>query len=111
MPTAEHIRQQLRFHNTGPQQVPGVIVMQLHSSWQPDHGSWDPQYKQVLVVFNARPEPYEAEYPEGAEWYKLHPALAALQDDATVQLCSADNEKRRLHVSPRMAAVFVQPRS
>ncbi|WIA10447.1 hypothetical protein OEZ85_010639 [Tetradesmus obliquus] len=111
MPTGEHIRQQLRFHNTGPQQVPGVIVMQLHSSWQPDHGSWDPQYKQALVVFNARPEPYEAEFPEGAEWYKLHPALAALQEDAMVQLCSADNEKRRLHVSPRMAAVFVQPRS
>lgn len=31
MPTAEHIKQQLRFHNTGPEQTPGVIIMQLHS--------------------------------------------------------------------------------
>lgn len=47
MPTAEHIKQQVVFQNTGPDQVPGVIVMQLHSSWQPDHGTWDDQYKQV----------------------------------------------------------------
>ncbi|KAF8068441.1 PU1 [Scenedesmus sp. PABB004] len=105
MPTAEHIKQQLRFHNTGPQQKPGVIVMQLHSSWQPDHGTWDQNFKQCLVVFNARPEPFEFEYPEGSNWFKLHPALAALQDDRMVQLCAADNDKRRLHVSPRLAAV------
>lgn len=49
MPTAEHIKQQVVFQNTGPDQVPGVIVMQLHSSWQPDHGTWDDQYKQVGV--------------------------------------------------------------
>ena len=110
MPTAEHIKQQVRFENTGPDQVPGVIIMQLHSSWQPDHGTWDPKYKHLLLVFNARPEPFECSYPEGAEWYKLHPALAALHADTMVQLCSADNAQRRLHVSPRMAAVFVQER-
>jgi hypothetical protein len=110
MPTAEHINQQVRFENTGPDQVPGVIVMQLHSSWQPDHGTWDPKYKQLLCVFNARPEPFECAYPVGSDWFKLHPALAALHGDPMVQLCSADNEKRMLHVSPRMAAVFVQER-
>lgn len=110
MPTAEHIKQQVRFHNTGPQQVPGVIIMQLHSSWQPDHGTWDQKYRQVLIVFNARPEPFECDFPEGGEWYKLHPALATLQEDRMVQLCTADNDRRRLYVSPRMAAVFVQER-
>lgn len=110
MPTAEHIKQQLRFHNTGPQQVPGVIVLQLHSSWQPDHGTWDPRYSQVLVVFNARPDVYEAPFPDGAEWYKLHPAQASLRDDEAMQACSADNTARRLRVSPRMAAVFVTER-
>eukprot|EP00775_Hariotina_reticulata_P002314 gene2314-2622_t len=110
MPTAEHIKQQLRFHNTGPEQTPGVIIMQLHSSWQPDHGTWDAKYKQVLVVFNARPEPFECAFPEGAEWYKLHPALAALHHDQLVQVCTADNTQRTLLVSPRMTAVFVQER-
>lgn len=111
MPTAEHIKQQLRFENTGPQQTPGAIVMVLHSSWQPDHGTWDPRFRDILVVFNARPEPFVFEYPEGADWnLRLHGALAALQDDRAVQLCSADNGARRLTVSPRLAAVFVNQR-
>lgn len=110
MPTAEHIKQQVQFQNTGPEQVPGVIVMQLHSSWQPDHGTWDNKYKQVLVVFNARPQPYECKYPEGSDWFKLHPAFAALTHDPMVMLCTADNDRKMLHVSPRMAAVFVQER-
>jgi hypothetical protein len=80
------------------------------NSWQPDHGTWDAKYKQVLVVFNARPEPYECAFPEGAEWYKLHPALAALHHDPLVQVCAADNTQRSLLVSPRMTAVFVQER-
>eukprot|EP00879_Flechtneria_rotunda_P011613 GHRR01012130.1.p1 GENE.GHRR01012130.1~~GHRR01012130.1.p1 ORF type:complete len:951 (+),score=302.30 GHRR01012130.1:707-3559(+) len=109
MPTAEHITQQVQFQNTGPQQVPGVIIMQLHSSWQSDHGTWDPKHKQLLVVFNARPEAFECDYPEAAEQYKLHPALASLQDPE-VQQCTADNETRRLHVTARMAVAFVQDR-
>lgn len=65
---------------------------------------------QVLIVFNARPEPYECTYPPGSDWFKLHPAFAALTDDPAVMACSADNEKKLLTVSPRLAAVFVQPR-
>lgn len=110
MPTAEHVKQQVVFQNTGPDQVPGVIVMQLHSSWQPDHGTWDGQYKQVLLVFNARPTPFECAFPQGTDYLRLHPALAALTDDGAVQACRADNELRRLSVAPRIAAVFVQPR-
>jgi hypothetical protein len=111
MPTAEHIKQQVQFQNTGPDQVAGVIVMQLHSSWQPEHGTWDAQYRQVLVVFNARPETYEADYPEGVAHLTLHPALAALREDEGVMACSADSERRRLRVSARLAAVFVEPRT
>lgn len=110
MPTAEHIKQQVQFRNTGPEQTPGVIVMQLYSSWQPDHGTWDDRYKQVLVVFNARPGPYECDFPEGSDYFVPHPALAALKTDAAVQACTADNARRKLHVAPRIAAIFVEPR-
>jgi hypothetical protein len=74
-----------------------------------DHGTWDERYVQVLAVFNAGPQPFSAPFPDGGEWYKLHPALAALGDPG-VDACSADNATRRLTVSPRMAAVFVQER-
>lgn len=67
------------------------------------------RHSQVLVVFNARPEPYVADFPDAAEWYKLHPDLAVL-DDPLVHLCCADNDARRLTVAPRMTAVFVQER-
>jgi hypothetical protein len=69
-----------------------------------------PHALQVLIVFNARPEPYECTYPPGSDWFKLHPAFAALTGDPAVMACSADNDKKLLRVSPRLAAVFVQPR-
>ncbi|MEJ2533950.1 MAG: pullulanase-type alpha-1,6-glucosidase [Gammaproteobacteria bacterium] len=51
--TAEEIRRHLRFHNTGPDQVQGLIVMSLSD----EEGALGDPYRHVVVLFNARPEP------------------------------------------------------
>jgi pullulanase-type alpha-1,6-glucosidase len=47
------IREHLRFHNTGPNQAPGLIVMSVSDP----QGRLRDRYSHVLVLFNARPEP------------------------------------------------------
>lgn len=48
-------------------QTLGLVIMELLSAEQ-DEGSgvFDPTYSCLVVVFNARPEPCTAPWPEGA---------------------------------------------
>ena len=39
------------FYNTGPEQIPGLIVMRLQ-----DVDNIDPVYDEIVVLFNARPD-------------------------------------------------------
>ena len=48
MPTFGEVQQNLRFLNTGPNQIPGLIVMKLNANGV-DYGP----YKEIMVVFNA----------------------------------------------------------
>ena len=48
--TAEQIKSDVSFYNTGPNQIPGLIVMDLK-----DTKNIDPNYKEILVLFNAHP--------------------------------------------------------
>lgn len=45
--TAADVRERLRFHNTGPQQVPGVVAMSIEGRGYPGA-----KYKSVVVLFN-----------------------------------------------------------
>jgi len=51
--TAEEITQRVAFHNTGPTQVPGVILMSLSDLVEPD---LDVANEFIVVVFNATDE-------------------------------------------------------
>jgi len=53
--TADDIQQRLSFHNTGPAQVPGVIVMELDGCVSA--GVNDQNYSKILTVFNATNDP------------------------------------------------------
>ncbi|KAJ9508470.1 hypothetical protein QJQ45_012002 [Haematococcus lacustris] len=57
LPTQAAVLDQVSFTNTGPDQVPGVIVMQLESALGTDMtGSvYDPNFERLVVVFNAAP--------------------------------------------------------
>ncbi|KAG2423818.1 hypothetical protein HXX76_014978 [Chlamydomonas incerta] len=109
--TADVIRQ-LAFHNTGPDQNPGVIVMELTSApapGDPSHGVYDPKHERLVTVFNCAPYANDVPYPPNAARLQLHADLAAV-GDSRLAGATADEGSRTLRVPSRTAAVFVQAR-
>jgi pullulanase-type alpha-1,6-glucosidase len=67
--TADEVKSDLTFLNTGPDQIPGLIVMRLS-----DKGSIDPVFSEIVVLFNANPD--EVTFSDSSlldKYYTLHP--------------------------------------
>ncbi len=96
----------MSFHNTGPGQVPGLVVMELADP----AGAVDRPTERIVVLFNARPEPVEFTLPAlaGAP-LALHPVQAASADPWTAGSSFA-TATGTFSVPERTTAVFVQPR-
>ena len=106
LPTAEAVQARLTFLNTGPEQLPGVIVMSLSDTVGDD---LDPTADRLVVIFNADDEPITFAAPAWAgREMALHPVLAA-SADATVLESSWDAAAGAFTVPGRTTAVFVQP--
>ncbi len=105
--TAEEVEQRLEFLNTGPEQVPGVIVMSLADGGRlPD---LDPNFGRVVVVFNATPERHTFKVPElDGLRLLLHP-LQRAGNDETVKTSAFYERTSQLSVPAFTTAVFVQP--
>ncbi|TVR23351.1 MAG: pullulanase-type alpha-1,6-glucosidase [Anaerolineaceae bacterium] len=105
--TAEQIQERVAFHNTGPDQVPGVIVMSL-SDLIPNAPILDDAHQMIVVVFNSRPDDVSLDVglPDGME-FVLHPVLAESEDSVVREATYADGI---LNVPERTTAVFVAPR-
>eukprot|EP00198_Chlamydomonas_reinhardtii_P007957 XP_001697294.1 pullulanase-type starch debranching enzyme [Chlamydomonas reinhardtii] len=97
---------------------PGVIVMELTSAPAPggggggseqNQGVYDPKYERLVTVFNCAPYVNDVPYPPGAARLQLHSDLVAV-GDARLSSAAAEEASRTLHLPPRTAAVFVQPR-
>lgn len=104
--TADDVQARVRFLNTGPAQIPGLIVMVLSDAVaeKPSLGS---PYKRVIVVFNARPEATTFTYPALAQMQlKLHPVQAA-GADPVVKQARFEAAKASLVVPALTTAVFV----
>jgi pullulanase-type alpha-1,6-glucosidase len=73
--SAAEIREHVEFHNTGPNQAPGVIVMAVSDR----RGQLGDPYSHLLVLFNARPVPvdFAVSALEGLPW-RVHPELEGL---------------------------------
>lgn len=100
--TAEDIMTRVQFHNTGADQLPGVIVMSISDM---EGENLDPNHQAIVVVFNATPEEQALEIPELADWsLELHP-IQATSSDLVVQSASAD--AGTLTVPAYTTAVFV----
>ncbi|MCC6458018.1 MAG: pullulanase-type alpha-1,6-glucosidase [Caldilineaceae bacterium] len=97
----------LVFHNTGPDQIPGLIVMSLSDEVAalPD---LDPQAEQIVVLFNASDTPQSFTLAEmvGRDLH-LHPVQMA-SADPVVQGATFDPATGAFTVPPRTTAVFVQ---
>jgi pullulanase len=102
--TADAIRQRLTFHNTGPDQIPGVIVMSISDQTDID---LDPNYELIVVIFNATPDTitFENGALAGLD-LQLHP-VQQVSADAAVKTSSFDPATGTLTVPARTTAVFV----
>lgn len=104
MQTAEDIAARLRFLNTGPEQIPGLIVMQLMDFQAVE---LDPQHQQIIVLFNARPEAVTFTDPEQQGLaLELHP-LQQNSADPEVKAATFDPATGAFSVPGRTTAVFV----
>ena len=97
MTTAEEIGRRIRFHRTGVDAAPGLVVMELDGGDEPD----------LLIVFNAAPERVEvATDVTVASGWTLHPVQRG-SADARVRGAGFDHGSRRIAVPGRTTAVFV----
>lgn len=103
--TGEDVRRCLRFLNTGPDQLPGLIVMALED---PTPTPADPRRERVVVLFNARPTEaaFVAEPLRGAA-FSLHD-VQARSADPVVRRSAFDTRVGRFTVPGRTTAVFVE---
>lgn len=106
--TGGEVIERVDFHNTGTEQIPGLIVMSISDMIGDD---LDPAHQMVVVAFNARPETTEfsVEALTGLEMV-LHPELAA--SSGPLYLDAAFNsETGTLTLPAWTATVFVLPQS
>jgi pullulanase len=105
--TAADVIARVRFHNTGPGQTPGLIVMSIT-----DEGAGlvdlDPSRDQIVVVFNATAGPVTY---GGSGWeglgFELHPILQDSADEV-VRAAAFDGDHGTFTVPARTTAVFVR---
>jgi len=103
--TAEEVQARQTFLNTGPDQLPGLIVMEITDNAGSDI---DPRYERVVVLINANDEPqtFVADELAGVQ-LKLHPVQVS-STDRVVRMSRFDRSSGAFVVPGRTTAVFVE---
>jgi pullulanase len=102
--TAADVIQRLKFYNTGPNQVPGLIVMSLENT---GGGRLADPFDRVVVLFNATPETQRfAETAFSGAGFVLHPVQQA-SSDPLLKSSTYDSATGTFSVPGRTTAVFV----
>ncbi|MCB8920246.1 MAG: pullulanase-type alpha-1,6-glucosidase [Ardenticatenaceae bacterium] len=104
--TAVAIQDRLAFHNTGPDQMPGLIVMSLSDMVGDD---LDANYDMVAVLFNANDEAaaFSSDAFAGMA-LELHPVQQNSVDEV-VKTAVFDPDTATFSIPARTTAVFVLP--
>jgi pullulanase-type alpha-1,6-glucosidase len=97
--TADAIQRDLTFLNSGPEQIPGLIVMRLQ-----DNSNLDPNYQEIIALFNARPDATTFSDTSLNGNYVLHPIQQNSADEVVKQASYSNNT---FSVPGRTTAVFV----
>jgi len=92
--TGPEIQHRLAFHNTGPGQQPGLVVMSLSG-----------EQETLVVAFNATPAPLSFAAPLPGD-FALHPEQRA-SADPVVRAAAFETDERIFRLPPRTMAVFV----
>jgi pullulanase-type alpha-1,6-glucosidase len=103
--TGDAVKEKVGFHNTGPQQVPGLIVMTVADST----GDIDLGNELVVSLFNASDEPVSFPFAALGRQFELHPALAD-SVDPVVRGAYYDATAGAFEVPARTTAVFLAAR-
>ncbi len=93
------VDQRVRFYNTGPFQIPGVVGMAIDGCTEP---GLEPGEGAVMVVFNASDDPRTLNLFGGEAW-TLHPVQAASSDPVVK---TARHDAAGFFVPARTTAVF-----
>lgn len=105
--SAADIRQRLRLHNTGPAQVPTVLVGQLDGEGLPGAG-----FREIVYLLNADKQAHTLTIPALAgRDYQLHPVHRSAQaaDRRPATEARHERDTGRFVVPPRTAVVWVRP--
>jgi pullulanase-type alpha-1,6-glucosidase len=107
--TADDVKSRVRFLNTGADQIPGLIVMEIADDIEGTE-PLEPVHRRVVVLFNARPETVEFG-PESLKgvMLELHPVQLVSHDEWAKQ-ATFDSERVMFSIPARTAAVFVEMR-
>jgi len=100
---AEDVHKRVAFHNTGPDQIPGIIAMTI-SDGTCAGDMIDPDYDGVLVLFNSHIE--EQSITLNLDEMLLHPVH---QNSADPVVREAISENGIFTIPPLTSAVFVKP--
>jgi pullulanase len=93
------IDQRVKFYNTGPFQIPGVVAMGIDGCTEP---GFEPSEGALMVVFNASDDPRTLNLFGGEAW-TLHPVQAASSDPVVK---TARHDAAGFFVPARTTAVF-----
>jgi pullulanase-type alpha-1,6-glucosidase len=105
--TEQDVKDRLRFYNTGPSQVPGVLAYGLSDAT----GAVDRLFSRVVVLLNADPASRSVTVGElVGQKLRLHP-LHLLSADARVRTATFDRASGTFTVPGRTAVVFVRYRA
>jgi len=105
--TAEDVMARVRFLNTGPKQIPGLIVMSITDQLD-GVKPIDPVNRRVAVLINATKEPVTFSHTgfKGAA-LQLHPVQATSRDEVVKQ-ATYDEQKVIFTIPARTTSVFVE---
>jgi pullulanase-type alpha-1,6-glucosidase len=104
--TAGEITSRLRFENTGPDQIPGLIVLRLTDA----DGRVDRRTSLIVALINANDEEQDFSIPDlTGKALRLHPVQTS-SSDPVVRTASFDSATGTFFVPARTAAVFISPR-
>jgi pullulanase len=102
------VKAKLKFHNVGPSQIPGLVVMQLSDESAP---YVDGKYKNIVVLFNAAKTSQTISIGALAgKEMKLHPTQKDSKADTLVKSSSYSGGSGTFNVPARTTAVFVEKR-
>ena len=102
--SAADINARVKFHNTGPQQTPGLVVISVSDTTGRD---LDPRYDLIVVLCNAAPEAREfADAAFAHKFLTLHP-VQVRSNDPVVRTASFNTNTGTFTIPARTTAVFV----